>query len=88
MAKLDVYTNGVKVASNDIPYSRILLSWIRAGGENYVCSFREWLLDIGLTEEEAKEISELHFWGGKFELEQHAKRYLQEHGRPTIGSAL
>ena len=83
-----MYVNGVKVASNGIPYSRILLSWIRAGGEGYVCSLRKWLLDIGLTEEEAKEIDELHAWGGKFELEQNAKRYLKEHGRPTIGSMM
>lgn len=79
-----MYVNGVKVASNGIPYSRILMSWIRAGGENYVCSMKDWLLSIGLTEEEAEEIRELYSWGGKFELEQNAKRYLQEHGRPTI----
>lgn len=79
-----MYVNGVKVASNGIPYSRILMSWIRAGGENYVCSMKDWLLSIGLTEEEAEEIRTLHSWGGKFELEENAKGYLQEHGRPTI----
>lgn len=80
--------NGIKIASNGIPYSRIIMSWIRAGGEDYVCSFKDWLLSIGLPENEAEEIREIHLWGGKFELEQSAKRYLAAHGRPTIGSQL
>ena len=84
-----MYVNGVKVASNGIPYSRILMSWIKVGGECYVHSnFKNWLLSIGLTEEEAKEIYELYSWGWKFELEEHARRYLKEHGNLTRLSIL
>lgn len=75
--------------TNGFPYSRIILSWIRAGGEKSRCHIREWLRTIdGLTEDEIQDIGEIYSWGGKFELEQSARRFIKQNGKRTLGSTV
>ena len=62
--------------------SRFIASWLREGGnlrrhDDYKL-FREWLVSIGVTPENAKRISFLAE-NGKLELEEMAKRFLKEH---------
>lgn len=62
--------------------SRFIASWLREGGNlrrgaDYEL-FREWLVSIGVTPENAKRISFLAE-NGKLELEEMAKRFLKEH---------
>ena len=62
--------------------SRFIASWLREGGNlrrggDYKL-FREWLVSIGVTPENAKRISFLAE-NGKLELEEMAKRFLKKH---------
>ena len=62
--------------------SRFIASWLREGGNlrsggDYKL-FREWLVSIGVTPENAKRVSFLAE-NGKLELEEMAKRFLKEH---------
>lgn len=75
--------------STGFPYSRIILSWIRAGGEKSGCHIKEWLRTIdGLTEDEIQEIGKIYGWGGKLELELSAERFIKKNGKRTLGSAV
>ena len=62
--------------------SRFIASWLREGGNlrrgaDYEL-FREWLVSIGVTPENARRISNLAS-NGKLELENMAKKFLKEH---------
>lgn len=63
--------------------SRFIASWLRSGGDlgRYADDyklFREWLVSIGVTPENAKRISFLAE-NGKLELENMAEKFLKEH---------
>lgn len=64
---------------NDIHATRYIVSWVRMGGQlkygKDVDDFHNWLLSIGLNEEEADYI-ELLATNGKLELEVSAKAFL------------
>lgn len=59
--------------------SRYIASWIVVGGQlrygKDVDNFKEWLLSIGLNQDEADYITELARCG-KLELQENAKRFL------------
>lgn len=65
---------------NGIYASRYIASWIRAGGELYyvedVDNFYEWLLSLGLTNDEATHIGWLAT-NGKMELENDAEKFIE-----------
>ena len=64
---------------NDIHATRYIVSWVRMGGElrygKGVDDFYNWLLSLGLNEEEADYITEIARCG-KLELEVSAKKFL------------
>lgn len=62
--------------------TRYIASWLRVGGQLYygedIDNFYNWLLSLGLTEDEAYDI--LHLAGtGKLELQTSAQHFLKEH---------
>lgn len=76
--------------AHKIYYSQYIAAWINVGGtlervweedDNGIYNwypFREWLLEIGCTEYDARQIFNMAT-NGKLELEELAKRYLSEH---------
>ena len=65
---------------NDVYETRIIMSWVRAGGklsvrgEGYY-EFQNWLESLGLSDEEIRHIMELAR-NGKMELEISAKMFI------------
>ena len=61
--------------------SRYIASWLNEGGEIYYGkgegSFYQWLLSLGLTEEEAIHIRNLAL-NGKLELENSARKFMDK----------
>lgn len=59
--------------------TRFIASWIRVGGQlktlDDIHEFNEWLLSLGLSEEQAKHIKFLAT-NGKLELQTNAKKFL------------
>lgn len=60
--------------------SRLIASWLRAGGklqsgQDYDL-FKKWLVDLGLTEEEARYVYYMAS-NGKMEWEHHAEEWLK-----------
>lgn len=70
-----------RAVNNYIYETRFIASWVRAGGKlangEDIDNFYEWLLSLGLTEEQADHIKFLAT-NGKLELEIHAKKYLNK----------
>lgn len=66
---------------NDIHKSRYIVSWLKAGGSLYygedIDNFRDWLLSMNLTEDEAQDIVYLAT-NGKLELESSAKKFINK----------
>ena len=65
---------------NDVHASRYIASWLKAGGSLYygedIDNFRDWLLSLKLTEDEAQDIVYLAT-NGKLELEASAKKFIK-----------
>ena len=65
----------------DIHATRYIVSWVKMGGMlrygEDIDDFHNWLLSLGLTEDEANYI-ELLATNGKMELEVSAKKFLAE----------
>lgn len=62
----------------DVHYSRVIASWrnVYPGKVWYEESFKDWLRDLGATEEQVRDICELANCG-KFELERDAERFIE-----------
>ena len=68
---------------NDYTYAtRFIASWLREGGQlrtgKDYDNFYNWLLSLGLSEDDAEHIKFLAM-NGKMELEYSARKYLEEH---------
>ena len=65
----------------EIHETRFIASWLRAGGELYyvqdVDNFCEWLLSLGLSEDEVYHIRNLATCG-KTELEHNAREFISK----------
>ena len=62
--------------------TRYIMSWVREGGQlgrrgEGIDDFHEWLLSLGLTDDEAREI-EFIAMNGKLELETSARAFLKQ----------
>lgn len=69
-----------KIVANGNDYaSRFIASWINAGGGRCNSTFRTWLEELGLSEEDISAISFLAT-NGKLEYQEHAKKFLAERG--------
>ena len=70
-----------KAINGYIYATRFIASWLRAGGQlkdgSDIDDFNEWLLSLGLTEEDANHIKFLAE-NGKLELETSAKQFLNK----------
>ena len=70
-----------KTINGYIYATRFIASWLRAGGQlknrSDIDDFNEWLLSLGLTEEDANHIKFLAE-NGKLELETSAKQFLNK----------
>ena len=69
----------------NVHYSRIIASWVNAGGDVNSIEFREWLRSIKdenneriLTEDQVWQITKLATCG-KLEFENDAERFIKEH---------
>ena len=71
-----------RVINGYIYETRFIASWLKVGGQlrygEDIDDFYEWLLSIGVSEDDANHIVELATCG-KLELEINAKKFLSEH---------
>lgn len=59
--------------------SRYIASWIKSGGGRFDWAFKEWLKDLGLSDDDVRIVYNFAT-NGKLEYQEHAKAWLQEKG--------
>lgn len=69
-----------KVTSQGIHYSRYIASWIHELRHSEKIMFKNWLISLGLNDDEVKDIYEM-YTNGKLELQDSAGRFLWESGK-------
>ena len=62
---------------NGIHATRYIASWYNSGGGPWLGDFEDWLMSLGLTAAEAREIWNMASCG-KLELETSAKKFIDE----------
>ena len=70
----------------DVHYSRVIASWMHEypGHVYFGKTFKDWLRNLGATEEQVADIYEMATCG-RLELECDAKRFIKEHKAKKIG---